>query len=211
MIAIIDYKAGNLASVQRAVKSVGFASRITRDPREILEAERVIFPGVGAAGAAMADLKATGLDRVLRDLFERGTPLLGICLGTQVVFDFSEEDDGTPCLGLMKGSVKRFPSDMRENGRVLKVPHMGWNQVRLEREHPVLAGLQPDEEFYFVHSYYPKPADAAEIVGLTDYGLAFASIVAEASFIAVQFHLEKSGRPGIRILKNFCCWDGKNA
>ena len=211
MIAIIDYKAGNLASVQRAVKSVGFACRITRDPREILEAERVIFPGVGAAGAAMADLKATGLDQVLRDLFERGTPLLGICLGTQVVFDFSEEDNGTPCLGLMKGLVKRFPSDMKENGRALKVPHMGWNQVRLEREHPVLAGLQPDEEFYFVHAYFPKPVDAAEIVGLTDYGLAFASIVAEGSFIAVQFHLEKSGRPGIRILKNFCCWDGKNA
>jgi glutamine amidotransferase len=211
MIAIIDYKAGNLASVERAVRSVGFACRITRDPREILEAERVIFPGVGAAGAAMADLQATGLDRVLRDLFARGTPLLGICLGTQVVFDFSEEDGGTPCLGLMKGWVKRFPSDMKENGYALKVPHMGWNQVRLERGHPVLSGLQPDEEFYFVHSYYPEPADAAEIVGLTDYGLTFASIVAEGSFIAAQFHLEKSGRPGIRILKNFCGWDGKNA
>jgi glutamine amidotransferase len=211
MIAIIDYKAGNLASVQRAVRSVGFASRITRDPGEILEAERVIFPGVGAAGAAMADLRATGLDQVLRDLFQRGTPLLGICLGTQVVFDFSEEDGATPCLGLMKGRVKRFPSGMKEDGHTLKVPHMGWNQVRLGRGHPVLAGLQPDEEFYFVHSYYPEPADAKEIVGLTDYGLAFASIVAEGSLVAVQFHLEKSGRPGIRILKNFLCWDGKDA
>jgi len=211
MIAIIDYKAGNLASVERAVRSVGFACRITRDREEILAAERVIFPGVGAAGAAMADLKATGLDRVLGELLERGTPLLGICLGTQVVFDFSEEDGGTACLGLLKGSVKRFPDHMRENGQALKVPHMGWNQVRLQRAHPVLDGLQKDEEFYFVHAYYPAPADQAQVAGLTEYGLPFASIVAAGSLIAVQFHLEKSGRPGLRILKNFCGWDGKNA
>ncbi|MBW2085311.1 MAG: imidazole glycerol phosphate synthase subunit HisH [Deltaproteobacteria bacterium] len=211
MIAIVDYKAGNLPSVEKAVRFLGFDCQITRDPAQIEAAERVIFPGVGAAGAAMADLKRTELDLVLKTVVNKGTPLLGICLGTQIIFDFSEEDGGTDCLGLVPGKVKRLPSDMSENGQRLKVPHMGWNRIRFVQDHPVFSGLDPDHEFYFVHVYYPAPAEESLIVGLTDYGLNFASVVARGSLAAVQFHLEKSGRPGLKILKNFCKWNGKDA
>ena len=211
MIAIINYKAGNLTSVERAVRALGFECQITRDLDRIKEAERVIFPGVGAAGAAMADLKQTGLDQVLKSIVQKGTPLLGICLGTQIIFEFSEEDGGTNCLGLLPGKVKRFPTDMSEAGQRLKVPHMGWNRVRFIRDHPVFTGINPDHEFYFVHSYYPAPAKESHVTGLTDYGLTFASVVTRGSLAAVQFHLEKSGRPGLKILKNFCEWDGKDA
>jgi glutamine amidotransferase len=211
MIAIIDYQAGNLASVKRAVRSLGFDCLITRDQDQIVSADRVIFPGVGAAGSAMADLKQTGMDKVLQTLFRLGTPLLGICLGTQIIFDFSHEDGGTDCLGLLPGEVRQFPSDMTEGGSRLKVPHMGWNRVDLVMEHPVLSGFEPDSEFYFVHSYYPVPGEDSLVAGWTDYGLRFASVIARDSLIAVQFHLEKSGRPGLRILKNFCEWNAGNA
>ncbi|MBW2091475.1 MAG: imidazole glycerol phosphate synthase subunit HisH [Deltaproteobacteria bacterium] len=211
MIAIIDYKAGNLASVERAVRALGFDCRITRDPVQIETAERVIFPGVGAAGSSMADLKRTGLDQVLKGIVNKGTPLLGICLGTQIIFANSDENGGTECLGLLPGGVKRFPADMTEAGQRLKVPHMGWNRVRFVKDHPIISGLNKDHEFYFVHSYYPAPAEQRHVVGLTDYGLTFASVVGLQNLIAVQFHLEKSGRPGLQILKNFCEWDGKNA
>ena len=210
-IAIVDYKAGNLASVERAVRSLGFRSEITRDPEIILRADRVIFPGVGAAGSAMSDLRAAGLDSVLREVKGRGTPLLGICLGTQIILEFSEEDGGTDCLGLVPGRVKRFPADLFQNGDRLKVPHMGWNRVRLVRDHPVFQGLSPEHEFYFVHSYFPSPTDPEPTVGLTEYGLEFTSVVARDNLVAVQFHLEKSGRPGLAILNNFCKWDGKDA
>ncbi|MBW2621769.1 MAG: imidazole glycerol phosphate synthase subunit HisH [Deltaproteobacteria bacterium] len=211
MIAIIDYQAGNLASVKRAVRSLGFDCQTTRDQDQIISADRVIFPGVGAAGSAMADLKQTGMDEVLETLFRQGTPLLGICLGTQIIFHFSHEDGGTDCLGLLPGEVRQFPSDMTEGGSRLKVPHMGWNRVDFVMEHPVLSGLEPDAEFYFVHAYYPVPRDDSLVAGWTDYGLRFASVIARDSLIAVQFHLEKSGRPGLKILKNFCSWDAGNA
>jgi imidazole glycerol-phosphate synthase subunit HisH len=211
MIAIIDYEAGNLASVERAVRSLGHECIVTQDHRLILSAQRVIFPGVGAAGAAMAGLSLLGLDRVIRQVRDRGTPLLGICLGTQIIFEDSQEDEGTSCLGLLPGTVKKFPNDLQEKGDNLKVPHMGWNQVSLVAGHPVLEGVRPEHEFYFVHSFYPCPSDQSLVIGWTDYGLKFASVVARDNLIASQFHPEKSGRPGLAILENFCRWDGKYA
>jgi glutamine amidotransferase len=211
MIAIIDYEAGNLASVERAVRSLGYECTVTQDHRLIRSAQRVIFPGVGAAGAAMAGLKRLGLDQVIRQVRDQGTPLLGICLGTQIIFENSEEDQDTPCLGLLPGTVKRFPRDLSENGDLLKVPHMGWNQVGLVARHPVLEGLKPEHEFYFVHSYYPCPSDRSLVMGWTNYGLKFAAVVARDNLIAAQFHPEKSGRPGLNILENFCRWDGNYA
>ena len=210
MIAIVDYEAGNLTSVLRAVTFLGHQAEVTKSPERILAADRVIFPGVGAAGAAMKDIKGLGLDQVLREVKDRGTPFLGICLGTQIILEFSEEDGGVPCLGLVPGSVKRFPDSLEENGDRLKVPHMGWNQVRIVRPHPVLAGVLPEHEFYFVHSYYPDPA-GEHVLGVTEYGMTFTSMMAKENLIAVQFHPEKSGRPGLGILENFCTWDGGHA
>ena len=211
MIVIVDYQAGNLASVERAVRGLGHDCRITRDHAEIQGADHVIFPGVGAAGAAMADLTESGLGKVLGEVYQRGIPFLGICLGTQIIFDHSDEDGGTACLGLVPGAVHRFASDMVEAGQRLKVPHMGWNRVRFVRDHPLLDGLDPDHEFYFVHSYYPVPTDSDLSLGRTDYGMTFTSVVARQNLVAVQFHLEKSGRPGLRILDNFCKWGGEDA
>ncbi len=209
MIAIIDYDAGNLASVERALKSLGADCAISRDAEFIASAERIILPGVGRAGSGMASLRRLGLDKVLADSVAQMKPFLGICFGTQIIFDYSEEDL-TDCLGLMLGKVVRFPLDHKDaDGEPLKVPHMGWNGMSLKRTHPVFAGLPPEAEFYFVHSYYLQPADESEIVGTTDYGFDFCSAVAQGSLVAVQFHPEKSGRPGLRILENFISWDGK--
>ncbi|HEJ83785.1 MAG TPA: imidazole glycerol phosphate synthase subunit HisH [Desulfobacteraceae bacterium] len=211
MIAIIDYKAGNLRSVERALRGLGFPCRITADSTRILEADRVVFPGVGAAGRAMADLRQLGLDRVLRRALEEGHPFLGICLGAQVILERSEEDHAA-CLGLMAGEARSFPVPLPspENGR-LKIPHMGWNGVTQVRKHPVLKGIGPEDEFYFVHAYYPAPASQAHVIGTTDYGIRFPSIIGRRNLIAMQFHPEKSGRPGLQILKNFCEWDGNHA
>ena len=210
MIAIIDYKAGNLRSVERALKKLGFACRITHDREEVLNSERIIFPGVGAAGKAIADLRHFGLDKALTQAFKEGTPILGICLGAQIILEKSEENN-TQCLGLVRGDVKLFPSPLFsvDNER-LKIPHMGWNGVHLVRGHPVLEGIRPQDEFYFVHSYYPMPAADQYIIGTTDYGLKFPSIIGHNNLIAMQFHLEKSGPPGLRILKNFCTWNGRD-
>lgn len=209
MIAIIDYEAGNLASVARAVRHLGADCQVTRDLEVIAGAQRVIFPGVGAAGAAMNSLRKLSLDQALRGAVDSGKPVLGICLGTQIVFQSSQEDLAT-CLGLIPGQVVRFPEAMRgEDGLTLKVPHMGWNQVRWEKAHPVFAGVPQDAEFYFVHSFYPQPEGDEFTVGSTEYGLTFASVVARGNLVATQFHPEKSGRPGLNILENFLAWDGK--
>ena len=209
MIAIIDYNAGNLKSVERALRNLGFACRITHQREEIVHSERIIFPGVGAAGKAMADLKSIGLHKVLAEALETGKPILGICLGAQIVLDRSEENS-TQCLGLMKGEVKRFPYPlMSGEGERLKIPHMGWNSVEIAGKHPVLEGIQSSDEFYFVHSYYPVPSSEHYILGTTEYGLEFSSVIGHDSLIAMQFHPEKSGVPGLRILKNFCNWDGR--
>jgi len=204
MIAIIDYKAGNLASVARAINHLGFECRITNNLKEIARAEKLIFPGVGYAGQAMKDLKKMDLDKAILDYYKSGRPFLGICLGTQVILDDSEENE-TACLGLMSGAVRRFSSPLRSNnGNVLKVPHMGWNEVELKTSHPVFEGVARGSEFYFVHSYFPAPKNKDTIIGTTDYGINFASALGYKNLIAVQFHPEKSGKPGLTILKNFC-------
>jgi glutamine amidotransferase len=206
MIAIIDYDAGNLASVKRAVTHLGYACTVTHDAREIRQAERIIFPGVGAAGAAMASLRRTGLDAVLKEQFAAGKPIMGICLGTQVIMGHSEEND-TICLGMLAGRVKLFPVAFEmAAGQKLKIPHMGWNGIRVSRSHPLFAGLGPEDEFYFVHSYYPMPDDPGCVLATSDYGIVFASVIGYRNLAATQFHLEKSGRPGLRMLKNFCTW-----
>ncbi len=209
MIAIIDYKAGNLRSVEVALKKLGFDCRITLDREEILAAEGVTFPGVGAAGKAVADLKHLDLDTVLKQVFENGKPFLGICIGAQIILDRSEEDR-VHCLGLIPGETKAFPVPlMSGDNERLKIPHMGWNGLRLIKRHPVLSGIKPEDEFYFVHSYYPMPAFDAHVIGTTEYGIRFPSVIGNRNLIAMQFHLEKSGAFGLRILKNFCHWDGQ--
>jgi len=206
MIAIIDYDAGNLASVARAVSHIGFQCMVTSDTKEILKSERIIFPGVGAAGSAMASLKRTGLGSAIAEAFGMGTPILGICLGTQVIMGHSEEND-TPCLGIINGRVLAFETGKAtENGNRLKTPHMGWNRMVIRKEHPVLSGIKRDDEFYFVHGFYPDPENPECVIGTTHYGVSFASVVGLENLFATQFHLEKSGRPGLRMLENFCKW-----
>jgi glutamine amidotransferase len=209
VIAILDYRAGNLTSVERAVRFLGFPCEITDSTQRIRSAEHIIFPGVGAAGKSMEDLKDLGLDSLLRERLEAGVPVLGICVGLQVLFDYSEEND-TKCLGILPGKVPLFPSGLRdENGDSLKIPHMGWNEVTLVKDHPVFVNVSPGSEFYFVHSYYPEPGDSESILGTTRYGITFSSAVARKNLVAVQFHPEKSGPPGLQILRNFCQWDGR--
>ena len=209
MIAIIDYKAGNLTSVKRALNFLGQESVITGDFSKVIEAERVIFPG-GAAGQAIADLKKRNLDQALTESYYNGKPILGICLGSQVIMEISQEND-TRCLGLMQGEVRRFPEELKDNeGKRLKVPHMGWNGVELKRRHPLFEGVDAESEFYFVHSYFPAPADSEKVLGETYYGIRFTSVLMAKNLVAMQFHPEKSGRPGLRILANFCRWNGKD-
>jgi len=211
MIAIIDYKAGNLRSVERALRGLGFDCRITHDRGDILRAERIVFPGVGAAGRAMSDLRGLRLDRVLRQALDGGKPFLGICLGAQIILERSQEDRAD-CLGFIAGEAKAFPVPLiSAASERLKVPHMGWNGLKQTRNHPVLKGIGPEEEFYFVHGYYPVPLSTDHVIGTTDYGIRFPSVIGWRNLIAMQFHPEKSGRPGLRILRNFCEWDGSHA
>ena len=206
MIAIIDYDAGNLTSVARAVSHLGLPCVITKDADEIRAADRIIFPGVGAAGAAMESLKRSGLDTLIRDELAGGKPILGICLGTQIILTHSDEND-TPCLGILDGTVRAFaPDDLSKDGHKLKIPHMGWNGIRIEKPHPLLFDVGADDEFYFVHSYYPEPENFESVIAVTDYGISFASILGFKNLFATQFHLEKSGPPGLKILDNFCKW-----
>lgn len=210
MIAIIDYEAGNLTSVKRALDHLGIPCAVTQDKERIAGADRVIFPGVGAAGAAMASLERLGLDRSLKDALAAGKPVLGICLGTQIIFQHSQEDGGTDCLGILDGQAARFPAGLSDaQGTALKIPHMGWNRVQWTRTHPVFQGLPDQAEFYFVHSYHPAPSREEDVVGMTEYGYGFASAMARDNLVAVQFHPEKSGSPGLKILENFVGWDGQ--
>jgi glutamine amidotransferase len=207
MIAIIDYKAGNLTSVARALQNIGESFLITDDIKKLEAASHVIFPGVGAAGDAMVNLRQKKLDTWLKDWIGVGKPLMGICLGTQIILDYSEENK-TDCVGLVPGSTKRFPDQLASSGQVLKIPHMGWNSVEFKRSHPVFSDLSPAAEYYFVHSYYPAPSDESDVLGVTDYGIKFCSVLAVKNLVAMQFHPEKSGRPGLQILRNFCRWRG---
>jgi glutamine amidotransferase len=206
MIAIVDYKAGNLTSVRLAFEALDTEVVITSDPELIRAAERVVFPGVGAAGAAMMHLNEMGLATVLTDVVDAGTPFLGICVGTQILFDSSEEDGGVSCLGLVPGEVKRFhPPDP-----LCKIPQIGWNTVGFKVDHPLFDGIENDSEFYFVHSYYPAPSDASFILAETVYADAcFACIIGRGNMAATQFHPERSGRIGLQLLRNFTTWDGR--
>ena len=206
MIAIIDYRAGNLTSVRLAFEALAVPARVTSDPAAIRAADRILFPGVGAARSAMENLSQLGLAPVLRERVAAGVPFLGICLGTQILLDRSEEDGGTDCLGLVPGEARRFVARTHAD----KIPEMGWNQARIVRPHPLLAGIADDSDFYFVHSYYPAPADPADIVCTTEYaGVSFASMIGRANLAATQFHPEKSGKVGLRLLANFAAWNGQ--
>ena len=204
-MVIIDYQAGNLTSVVRSFKALGVEGRVTQDPAQVAAASRVVFPGVGAAGKAMATLRELGLDRALQESFRKGIPILGICLGAQIILESSEEND-TPCLGLLPGHTRALP---HRSG--LKIPHMGWNRVRFLRPHPVFQGLPEEAEYYFVHSYYPDPAEKAMVLGVTEHGVEFPSALGWRNLVATQFHPEKSGRYGLKILENFLAWDGVDA
>ena len=209
MIAIIDYNAGNITSVARALHNIGQDFVITDDTKTLDSASHVIFPGVGAAGEAMAYLRQMKLDAWLKACLLSGKPLMGICLGTQIILDNSEENK-TNCIGLVAGSTKRFPEHLAVTGQALKIPHMGWNRVTFRRKHPVFKDIDPAAEFYFVHSYYPSPSDEIAILGTTEYGIIFCSVLAFKNLVAMQFHPEKSGRPGLQILKNFSAWRGND-
>jgi glutamine amidotransferase len=205
MITVVDYKAGNLTSVQLAFEHIGERVLITDKPADILAASRVVFPGVGAAKAAMGNLERLGLIEPIRSVIERGVPFLGICIGIQLLFESSEENDGTKCLGLFPGQAKLF----RPRNPMCKIPQIGWNAVKQVRPHPMFAGIDDQSEFYFVHSYYPWTDDKSIIIGTTDYAdVSFVSAAARKNLAAVQFHPERSGRIGLQLLRNFCRWEG---
>jgi glutamine amidotransferase len=203
-VAVIDYQAGNLRSVETALRHLGAEFRITARPEEALRAERLLVPGVGEARAAMEVLDPAGLGEAIREFVRSGRPTLGICLGAQVIFERSEERN-TPCLGIFPGEVRRFPPSLRQSG--LKVPHMGWNRVFFRAGHPLLAGVRQGSYFYFVHSFYPQPADPQLVLAECEYGLRFAAGVGRGNLAAFQFHPEKSGAPGLRLLANFLSWE----
>ena len=206
MIAIIDYRAGNLTSVRLAFESLRADARITSSREDILAADHVVFPGVGAARSAMENLGDLGLVNTITEAAGRQTPFLGICLGAQIILERSEEDDGTDLLGLIPGTVKLFnPSSPYD-----KIPQMGWNSVSLKVKHPVLEGIEDSSEFYFVHSYYPAPSDPSHVAGTTNYAdVDFASVISRGNVVATQFHPEKSGKVGLKLLENFIGWDGR--
>jgi glutamine amidotransferase len=208
-IAIIDYGMGNLRSVAKALEHVAPQARVlvTQNRHDILQADRVVFPGQGSIRDCMRELAHWNLMDVVRDA-ALGKPFLGLCLGPQALLDFSEENDGVDGLGVLPGRVVRF-ADPRDpaTGERLKVPHMGWNQVRQAGGHPLWCGIAQDSRFYFVHSYYLRPADATLVVGWTHYGFEFASAIARDNIFAVQFHPEKSAQAGLRLLANFVDWN----
>ncbi|MFP4056617.1 MAG: imidazole glycerol phosphate synthase subunit HisH [Candidatus Brocadiia bacterium] len=205
MIAIVDYGMGNLRSVHSALRRLGLAAEIAGQPSRIADAQAIILPGVGAFGEGMDNLRAAGLDALLPRLARQGRPLLGICLGLQLLFGWSEEHGRHQGLGLFAGGVVRFPQD-------LTVPHMGWNQVEpAGSPSPLLEGIAPGSHFYFAHSYHVEPDDRGTVVATTDYGGPFASVVGGERMFGVQFHPEKSAAVGERLLANFARLAGEAA
>ena len=195
-VVIVDFGAGNLHSVSRAVVNAGTRPLVTSNPSYLDDAEAVIVPGVGAAADTMSNLRASGFVEPIRDYIASGRPFLGVCMGQQALFEVSKEGGEHQCLGILPGRVVRF-----SNG--LKVPHMGWNQVRIVKQHPIFEGVDDGSYFYFVHSYYPQPADPDVVIGETEYGVTFASVIARDNIVATQFHPEKSGEAGLRMYANF--------
>ena len=200
-IAIIDYQAGNLRSVQKALEECGASARITADAHSISAADGVVFPGQGACDASMRSIRERGLFDIIRQSIHSGKPFLGVCLGLQLLLESSEEGD-EPCLAILKGSTKRLPPEKTDQVG-LKIPHMGWNSVSLSVAHPVFEGIPEASYFYFVHSYYADPRDKSVVAGITNYGIDFCSAVAWDNVAAVQFHPEKSGAVGLRLYRNF--------
>ncbi|MBN1837910.1 MAG: imidazole glycerol phosphate synthase subunit HisH [Spirochaetales bacterium] len=200
MLGVVDYGAGNLRSVETALRYLGADYFVSSRPEELGAADRLVVPGVGEARAAMQAMAAGGLDTAVAEFHRSGRPLLGVCIGCQIIFERSEERS-TACLGFLPGTVRRFPSVPG-----LKVPHMGWNTVSWQVEHPLFAGLESGAWFYFVHSYYPQPASRALVLAECEYGLRFAAAVGRENLLAVQFHPEKSGPQGLRLLSNFLDW-----
>ncbi len=203
MILIVDYKAGNLTSVKRALDYLDIPCQIVSAGEELCGAERIIFPGVGHATAAMEVLKERGFDIALREAFDRGIPILGICLGAQIVLSHSEEGD-TSCLDLIVGDCPLF----RLTNKSLKIPHMGWNEIVVTQPHYILEDVKKGDEFYFVHSYYPRPSDASHVFAACEYETTFPAAIGHKNLFAIQFHPEKSGRVGLAMLRNFSRWNG---
>lgn len=198
MIGIIDYDAGNIKSVEKALQSLGQETAVTRDPETLLQADKVILPGVGAFGDAMGRLRQYGLEEVIHQIAKKGTPFLGICLGLQLLFDSSEESPGVKGLGLLPGKILRIP-----DGEGLKIPHMGWNSLEITPGARLFRGIPQDSYVYFVHSYYLKAEDPAIVAASAQYGVSIHASVERDNIFACQFHPEKSGEIGLRILKNF--------
>lgn len=197
-IAIVDYGMGNLRSVEKALEKVGGKPLVTRDPEAVRSAQAVVLPGVGAFGACMENLRKYGLDKVVLDVIERGTPFFGICLGMQLLFEESEEFGPVHGLGVLPGRVVRFPASAER-----PVPHMGWNQIRVCAEVPHLRNVADGSFVYFVHSYYVVPANGEVVATATEYGVEFASAVHWKNIFATQYHPEKSQRVGLALLRNF--------
>jgi glutamine amidotransferase len=210
-IAVVDYGMGNLHSVAKALARVAPEAevQVSSDAEIIRAADRVVFPGVGAIRDCMGELVRRGLDGVVRETAGSGRPLLAICVGLQALMDHSEENGGVDCLGILSGRVRHFGAQLEDpDGNVLKVPHMGWNRVQ-QRAHPLWSGIEDGTRFYFVHSYYVEPARREQLAGSCEYGLEFAAALARDALFAVQFHPEKSHTAGLRLLANFCSWDGR--
>jgi glutamine amidotransferase len=208
-IAVIDYGMGNLRSVSKAIEHVADARDkvvVTDDPDLILSADRVVFPGQGAARDCMAAISDHHLNRAVLDA-AHSKPFFGICMGLQVLMAFSHENEGTDLLGLFPGQVRHFPEAKDAEGRRLKIPHMGWSEVHQSGEHPLWAGIPQESRFYFVHSYYVDPSEHNLTAGTTDYGVTFSSVIARENLFATQFHPEKSANNGLRLLRNFVNWD----
>ena len=198
MIAILDYDAGNIKSVEKAVQLLGQEVTITRDRREVLNADKVILPGVGAFGDAMGKIRQYGLYEVIHEVVEQGTPFLGICLGLQLLFERSEESPGVEGLGILKGEILRIPETPG-----LKIPHMGWNSLEFRNNGRLFENLPEESYVYFVHSYYLRAADEKIVTAVTEYGTQIHASVEQGNVFACQFHPEKSSDVGIQILKNF--------
>jgi len=198
-IVVIDYGAGNLRSVARALTAIGAIAHVTERPEDLSTGDGLVFPGVGAAASAMRGLAERGLIGPLRDAVESGRPFLGVCLGLQALMSGSDEDSGVECLGIIPGQVVRLPDG-------LKIPHIGWNQVRQRTPHRIFEGLPDDANCYFVHSYAAQPDDPSWTIGETDYGGPFSSVLAKGNVVATQFHPEKSAVDGLQIYRNFARW-----
>lgn len=202
MLAILDYKAGNQTSVRRALEHLGIPCTITAKPSVVASASGLIFPGVGAAGQAMEQLRQSGLEEALRRAVQQGQALLGICLGCQILLDHSEEND-TKALGIVPGDCRLFDKSLvDEDGRPIRIPHMGWNTLNVKKPSPLLRDIAPEASFYFVHSYYVDVAEEL-CIATTHYGREFCSIYGRDGLWAAQFHPEKSGQPGLKLLSNY--------